>query len=267
MKNEGRQEQDSVRTTIVGGRPPGSGKPIGPIPKGIEVLMKKASVDKAFRERLLATRAQVAAEIHLPLSPSEAMMLGAIPEAQLLAIIERTRVEPRHLGVFAGKVAALMLAAVGIVSGCDGDAKTAGIAPDVPLDSDDKVQQQESQPADPPMERLDQQTRGIRPDFPTKGIGPDIPAPRPTTPTPTQELEAIEARIVVLQREEKARQPYLLAGVRTISATEKKQQEELVELRKRRDELQKTLPPSPAKPGAENKIPVVAPTPPREAKQ
>ena len=32
-------EQESVRTTIVGGRPPGCGQPIGPIPRGIEILV------------------------------------------------------------------------------------------------------------------------------------------------------------------------------------------------------------------------------------
>ena len=35
-------EQESVRTTIVGGRPPGSGKPMGNVPRGIEVLLKKS---------------------------------------------------------------------------------------------------------------------------------------------------------------------------------------------------------------------------------
>ena len=35
------QEQEAVRTTIVGGRPPGSGKSVGNIPRGIEVLVKK----------------------------------------------------------------------------------------------------------------------------------------------------------------------------------------------------------------------------------
>jgi len=37
-------EQESVRTTIVGGRPPGSGKPMGGVLRGIEVLLKKAAI-------------------------------------------------------------------------------------------------------------------------------------------------------------------------------------------------------------------------------
>ncbi|GAG42054.1 unnamed protein product, partial [marine sediment metagenome] len=49
-------EQPAVRTTIVGGRPPGSGKTVGPIPRGIEVLIKKAAVDPGFKMLLLAKR-------------------------------------------------------------------------------------------------------------------------------------------------------------------------------------------------------------------
>ena len=46
-------EQPAVRTTIVGGRPPGSGHGVGQIPRGIELLVKKASVDPEFRKLLL----------------------------------------------------------------------------------------------------------------------------------------------------------------------------------------------------------------------
>ena len=37
-------EQPAVVTTIVGGRPPGAGLPIGTVPRGIEVLVKRAAV-------------------------------------------------------------------------------------------------------------------------------------------------------------------------------------------------------------------------------
>ncbi len=59
------REQEAVRTTIVGGRPPGSGQRLGPIPRGIEVLVRKASVDAEFRRVLLAERAQAARRIDL----------------------------------------------------------------------------------------------------------------------------------------------------------------------------------------------------------
>ena len=52
-KQERNIEMDAVKTTIVGGRPPGSGKSLPSIPRGIEVLVKKASVDKDFRKLLL----------------------------------------------------------------------------------------------------------------------------------------------------------------------------------------------------------------------
>ena len=70
-------EQTAVRTTIVGGRPPGSGQSVGPIPRGIEILVKKAAVDLEFKQVLLAKRADAAAEIGLELDPAEAMMLRA----------------------------------------------------------------------------------------------------------------------------------------------------------------------------------------------
>ena len=53
-------EPESVRTTIVGGRPPAVPKGMGRVPRGIEVLLKKASVDPAFRELLLAKRSAAA---------------------------------------------------------------------------------------------------------------------------------------------------------------------------------------------------------------
>jgi len=105
-------EQEAVRTTIVGGRPPGSGKSIGQIPRGIEILVKKASVDPDFKELLLAKRADAAEEIGLKLDPAETMMLVAVPARQLETIIARTSVPQEHRRAFLGKAAVAMLAAV-----------------------------------------------------------------------------------------------------------------------------------------------------------
>lgn len=107
------QELPAVRTTIVGGRPPGSGMALGAIPCGIEVLVKKASVDAAFRAVLMAKRSVAAGEIGLILEPAEAMMLDIIPAEQLDAIIARTKVEPAKKPAFLGKAAAVMLVALG----------------------------------------------------------------------------------------------------------------------------------------------------------
>ena len=59
-------------------------------PRGIEILVKKALVDGAFRRQLLTERSGAAERIGLALDPAEAAMLDAIPEAQLVAIIEKT---------------------------------------------------------------------------------------------------------------------------------------------------------------------------------
>ncbi len=151
-------EQEAVRTTIVGGRPPGSGQPIGEIPRGIEVLVKKAAVDPEFKIVLLERRAAAAAEIGLELQPAEAAMLAAVTAPQLEAIIARTTVPQEFRRAFLGKAAAAMLATFGLVTsaGC-------------PLGS---------QPDRPP-------TKGIAPDRPptkTTGIAPDRPPPKQTPP-------------------------------------------------------------------------------------
>jgi hypothetical protein len=182
-------EQETVRTTIVGGRPPGSGQPLGPIPRGLEVLIKKAAVDAEFRSRLLANRAAAAAEIGLALDPTEALMLAAAPAEQIEAIIARTTVPQEHRRAFLGQAAAAMLAAlgVGIVTGTG--CPPEGHRPDRPPDRGARP----DQPPPKTPERM-MESKGDRPDMPprkapqgqpppltTKGIQPDLPPP-PETP-------------------------------------------------------------------------------------
>jgi hypothetical protein len=83
------------------------------VPRGIEVLVKKASVDPAFKAILLERRAAAADEIGLQLELSEAAMLAAIPREQLETIIASTHVPEEHRRIFLGRVAAAMLAVVG----------------------------------------------------------------------------------------------------------------------------------------------------------
>jgi len=106
-------EQPAVRTTIVGGRPPGPGKGVGSVPRGIEVLVKKGAVDPKFRDVLLARRSAAAAEIGLGLSSAEAAVLDGVPAEQLEAIIANTTVSPKVRPAFMGRAAAVMLAALG----------------------------------------------------------------------------------------------------------------------------------------------------------
>jgi acyl carrier protein len=109
-------EQEAVRTTIVGGRPPGSGQEVGPVPRGIEILLRKASIDPAFKELLLRQRGGAAEAIGLTLEPGEAMMLASVPTAQLEAVIARAFVPQEHRRAFLGQAAAAMLAALGVTS-------------------------------------------------------------------------------------------------------------------------------------------------------
>jgi len=200
----GGQEMPAVRTTIVGGRPPGCGKGIGEIPRGIEVLVKKASVDAEFRALLLERRAEAASEIGLELDPAEAAILNGLPREQLEAIIARTRVRPEHRAAFAGRNVLLMLAALGVAtSSCDRAGPVRGIEPDGP-EGDLPAVEQPAEPAQrpvsmgirpPPVFPSDEAerpaaeeneedepvapppiVRGTRPDRPTtKGIRPDRP--------------------------------------------------------------------------------------------
>jgi hypothetical protein len=106
------------------------------IPRGVEVLVKKAVVDPAFKKILLETRARAADDIALKLSPSEAAMLDAVPAEQLRAIIGRTKVSPNLRPAFLGCAAGAMLAALGTAAYADDpgewDMRTTGIAPDIP---------------------------------------------------------------------------------------------------------------------------------------
>ncbi|MGD1086436.1 MAG: hypothetical protein ABSA47_16995 [Verrucomicrobiota bacterium] len=114
MSNARKDEAEAVRTTIVGGRPPGSGRNNVPVPRGIEVLVKKASVDAGFRELLLKQRGKAAATIQLELDPAENAMLSAIPQEQLAQIVDQTTVPMELRSAFRGRVALVMLAALGV---------------------------------------------------------------------------------------------------------------------------------------------------------
>ena len=125
-------EKAAVRTTIVSGRLPGSGRNTGTIPRGIEVLVKKAAVDPEFRELLFEQRGGAAAAIELELDPAEHAMLNAIPQEQLAQIVSQTTVPVEQRRVFLGRLAVAMLAVLGGgFTGCEPDtwvhATSAGI--------------------------------------------------------------------------------------------------------------------------------------------
>ena len=182
MRCPHKAEQESVRTTIVGGRPPGSGQPVGEIPRGIDVMVAKASIDPDFRETLLAHRSKAADSIGLNLDPAEAAMLDIVPEAQLVAVIDRTKVHPKRRAAFLGRAASVMLAALGagaILAGAC--APTLGISPEHPVSKGiqpDPPKQEapaavEDAPGEVPAAPPDPPTRPDRPAV-SVGILPDV---------------------------------------------------------------------------------------------
>jgi hypothetical protein len=171
-------ELPAARTTIVGGRPPGVGKGLGNIPRGIELLVKKAAVDAAFRAALLAERSAAAGRIGLELTPAERVMLDGAPAEQLQAVIARTKVEPSAVPALMGKAAAAMLVALGLTAlaldGCEraysAGATVEGIRPSATATA-------------PPAKGAPSETglnmsKGIRPDV--QGVHPDMPTTSPT---------------------------------------------------------------------------------------
>jgi hypothetical protein len=185
--NAQENEKEAVRTTIVGGRPPGGGRDTGAIPRGIEVLVKKAAVDPEFRELLFAQRGGAAAAIELELDPAEDAMLNAIPREQLAQIVSQTTVPVEQRRVFLGRLAVAMLAVLGAgVAGCDlARTSSAGVRPAPPgSDGIRPDRPTNAPPAQPPAPA----PAGVRPDLPatnspstnqpplvSRGIRPDRP--------------------------------------------------------------------------------------------
>jgi len=106
------------------------------IPRGVEVLVKKAAVDPSFKKLLLERRAEAAEAIALTLSAAEEAVLAAVPEAQLRAIIASTKVSPSLRPAFLGYAAAAMLAALSAGAYADEAEdrmmRPTGIEPDIP---------------------------------------------------------------------------------------------------------------------------------------
>lgn len=160
-------EGDAVRTTIVGGRPARSGRGSATIPRGVEVLLRKAAVDARFRELLCEERIREAEAIGLELDAAESAMLKSIPREQLTSIIPQTFGPVEQRRVFLGRMAAPMLALLGVaVTGCP-RAESAGIRPWAP--STDQP------PAQPPHTTPPSTNRPAPPSPATLGIQPDRP--------------------------------------------------------------------------------------------
>jgi hypothetical protein len=106
--------------TIVGGRSADS-LPAGNSRRGIEILLKKASVDGDFAKVLLESPDDAARLISLDLRDSERLILANTPRGTLQTMIRNTTVKRHQLSAFKSLSASLMLAAILAVGGtaCD----------------------------------------------------------------------------------------------------------------------------------------------------
>jgi hypothetical protein len=170
------EEMEAVRTTIVGGRPPGSGRSDVAVPRGIEVLVKKAAVDEEFRQMLLTQRGAAAATIGLELDAAESAILSSIQEDHLARIIDQTVVPMEQRRVFLGRVAAAMLAALGAgLAISEADAQYAGasggLGPGVPVARPATAPAPSTQPTTMPSTQPASRTRPTTRPFGGVGVG------------------------------------------------------------------------------------------------
>jgi len=104
---------------------------MNPVPRGIEILVKKAAVDAEFRELLLGERAAAADRIGLVLEPAESEMLRTIPRPQLERVIGQTAVPLAARAAFLGYAAVVMLATGTPTAFADNIHVRTGINPDL----------------------------------------------------------------------------------------------------------------------------------------
>ena len=126
---------ESVRRTIVGGRPLDRRRRKVRIPIGIEKVLCAAAADREFREQLLMARADALAGTGLEVSPSEAMILRSVSEDALRIMIENIDLKRhRRRRFFRGIAAASLAATTAMSTGCveAEEDMSKGIAPDWP---------------------------------------------------------------------------------------------------------------------------------------
>ena len=198
--------RSGVRTTIVGGRPPGDDAVV-PVPMGIERVLRKAAADQRFRARLMSDRTGALERSGLELSDSERAILLAIPAEHLQAMIAQLAPrDPARRSLFRRLAAAAGIALFGATTqtGCPltqtrgEDASipegTEGIRPELPRDQTAGIRPDTrsgthsgSGAATPPD--IGSPTAGVRPgQFRKKPASPPPPSSRPQTAGETIEL-------------------------------------------------------------------------------
>ncbi len=163
------REMPADRKTNAEGHSSGSGVPLGPVPRGVEILIQKAAVDPDFKALLLEKRSAAAAEIELTLQPAEAAMLDNVPAGQLEAIIAGTKVPEKTRRALLGTVTAATLAVLGVSMILPSLARSRGIEPDVPPKrGTDSQPASDSPEAESNTPKQKSAPTGIRPDRPSE---------------------------------------------------------------------------------------------------
>ena len=126
--------RETVRRTIVGGRPIDRRRRKVRIPIGIEKVLCTAAGDPEFREQLVMARADALPGTGLEVSAAEAMILGSVSEDALRTMIDNIDLKRHRKRRFFRGIAAASLAAT-TATACIGENETAlsgGAAPDPP---------------------------------------------------------------------------------------------------------------------------------------
>jgi hypothetical protein len=187
----------AVKTTIVGGQPPGNDRSLPPVPVGIEELLGMAAVNADFARALRDDRGAAVRASGVALTSTEADILAAIDARTLTTMIGNVGggVPNRDRRAFLQRASAALLVlagggAVAAAASCGGERSpkyhndvAGGARPDYP-------------PVEPPMDDAgpcdagppdagpsDAASAADRPPppSPTRGISPDRPEPPPAT--------------------------------------------------------------------------------------
>lgn len=96
---------------VAGGKSPANDTGTPKTPRGVELLIKLASVDSDFRQLLLKSWEAAAKMIKLDLDPGECAMLSAISREQLAQSIDRFQMPEKERRAFLEQLATAMLPA------------------------------------------------------------------------------------------------------------------------------------------------------------
>lgn len=128
--------KDAVKTTIVGGQPPGNDRQQQPVPVGIEELLTLAAVDDELARVLVEDRSAIIDTGAVSLTSTERSILASIDADSLSRMVARVDLsrEEEDRRSFLGHSAGVVLALVGGGAAATSSCKVTGSRPDNPED-------------------------------------------------------------------------------------------------------------------------------------